>query len=202
MRNVHDDAPVLMKTRWALSYLRGPLTGAEIARLMADRRRLPTSARQPGQRRRSRPATQPRSWWRSPASAARAQRCRPACRILLPATAAPAPSSTGRWSWASRSCTSSTPSWRSISGAPTPIWRRSRTTARSRSGARRRAAPISKQRLAASHRRRREIRRAARARRCAPPLTRPGARRCSRISTRRAGERVRLRRVQGELEAR
>jgi hypothetical protein len=38
MRNVHDDAPFLMKSRWALSYLRGPLTGAEIARVMAPRK--------------------------------------------------------------------------------------------------------------------------------------------------------------------
>jgi hypothetical protein len=38
MRNVHEDAPVLMKTRWALSYLRGPLTGPEIARVMASRK--------------------------------------------------------------------------------------------------------------------------------------------------------------------
>jgi hypothetical protein len=38
MRNVHEDAPVLMKSRWALSYLRGPLTGPEIARLMAARK--------------------------------------------------------------------------------------------------------------------------------------------------------------------
>jgi hypothetical protein len=33
MRNAQDDAPVLFRTRWALSYLRGPLTLAEIGRL-------------------------------------------------------------------------------------------------------------------------------------------------------------------------
>jgi hypothetical protein len=33
MRNAHDDAPVLFRSRWALSYLRGPLTLSEIARL-------------------------------------------------------------------------------------------------------------------------------------------------------------------------
>jgi DNA helicase HerA-like ATPase len=38
MRNVHDDAPVLLKSRWALSYLRGPLTPAEISRLMGPRK--------------------------------------------------------------------------------------------------------------------------------------------------------------------
>jgi hypothetical protein len=38
VRNVHDDAPYLMKSRWALSYLRGPLTGPEISRVMAPRK--------------------------------------------------------------------------------------------------------------------------------------------------------------------
>jgi len=38
MRNAHDDAPVLFQSRWALSYLRGPLTGPEIARLMGPRK--------------------------------------------------------------------------------------------------------------------------------------------------------------------
>lgn len=32
MRNAHDDAPALFRTRWALSYLRGPLTLPEIAK--------------------------------------------------------------------------------------------------------------------------------------------------------------------------
>jgi hypothetical protein len=30
MNNVHDDAPELFETRWAMSYLRGPLTRALI----------------------------------------------------------------------------------------------------------------------------------------------------------------------------
>ncbi|WP_116807531.1 ATP-binding protein [Steroidobacter cummioxidans] len=33
MRNVHDAVPVLFRTRWTLSYLRGPLTLQEIAKL-------------------------------------------------------------------------------------------------------------------------------------------------------------------------
>ena len=38
LRNAREDAPRLMQSRWALSYLRGPLTGPEIARLMAPRK--------------------------------------------------------------------------------------------------------------------------------------------------------------------
>ncbi|MDH3291214.1 MAG: ATP-binding protein [Gemmatimonadota bacterium] len=38
MHNVHDDAPMLFHSRWALSYLRGPLTRSQIQTLMADRR--------------------------------------------------------------------------------------------------------------------------------------------------------------------
>lgn len=35
MNNVHDDAPILFHTRWALSYLRGPISRQEITALMA-----------------------------------------------------------------------------------------------------------------------------------------------------------------------
>lgn len=38
MNNVHEDAPVLFETRWALSYLRGPLTRDQIRILMDPRR--------------------------------------------------------------------------------------------------------------------------------------------------------------------
>ncbi len=38
LNNVHEDAPVVMQTRWALSYLRGPLTREQISELMASRK--------------------------------------------------------------------------------------------------------------------------------------------------------------------
>jgi hypothetical protein len=38
MNNVHDDKPVVFQTRWALSYLRGPLTREQIQTLMAARK--------------------------------------------------------------------------------------------------------------------------------------------------------------------
>ncbi|HSC05608.1 MAG TPA: hypothetical protein VLD59_02145 [Steroidobacteraceae bacterium] len=47
MRNVHDDRPVLFQSRWALSYLRGPLTLAEIRTLMAGRRQASTATQEP-----------------------------------------------------------------------------------------------------------------------------------------------------------
>ena len=39
MHNVHEDEPTLFQTRWALSYLRGPLTKTQIETLMAKRRK-------------------------------------------------------------------------------------------------------------------------------------------------------------------
>ncbi|MGH9195473.1 MAG: ATP-binding protein, partial [Acidimicrobiia bacterium] len=39
MNNVHDDEPVVFESRWAMSYLRGPLGRNDIKKLMADRPR-------------------------------------------------------------------------------------------------------------------------------------------------------------------
>ena len=38
MRNVHEDAPVLLESRWCMSYLRGPLSPAQMGALMAARK--------------------------------------------------------------------------------------------------------------------------------------------------------------------
>ncbi|MDA1236847.1 MAG: DUF87 domain-containing protein [Acidobacteria bacterium] len=42
--NVHDDAPVAFHTRWALSYLAGPMTRSQIQVLMADRKAAAVAA--------------------------------------------------------------------------------------------------------------------------------------------------------------
>jgi hypothetical protein len=38
LNNVHEDAPVVFESRWAMSYLRGPLTRTQIKELMAGRK--------------------------------------------------------------------------------------------------------------------------------------------------------------------
>jgi hypothetical protein len=50
MRNAHDDAPVLFQSRWALSWLRGPMTGPEISRLMAPRKSVARGPTEPASR--------------------------------------------------------------------------------------------------------------------------------------------------------
>jgi hypothetical protein len=37
LHNVHEDAPITFRTRWAMSYLRGPLTREQVAGLMSGR---------------------------------------------------------------------------------------------------------------------------------------------------------------------
>jgi hypothetical protein len=43
MNDVHEDGPVVLESRWAMSYLRGPLTREQIKTLMKDRRPEPAA---------------------------------------------------------------------------------------------------------------------------------------------------------------
>jgi hypothetical protein len=43
LHNVHEDRPEVFQTRWAMSYLRGPLSRDQIARLMAERKQASAS---------------------------------------------------------------------------------------------------------------------------------------------------------------
>ncbi len=44
MNNVHEDAPVVFESRWAMSYLRGPLTREQIKALMSGQRSVSVEA--------------------------------------------------------------------------------------------------------------------------------------------------------------
>ena len=162
MRNVHDDAPVLFQSRWALSYLRGPMTGPEISRLMGGRKsrtatataelrsrcnptRLPVHAprsKRPTRRqarqlrrqlRRASLLTQHHHLARALAPTFRRISQSISCDPLRMGRASPI----ARWCWGWRSCTSSTRSSHSISGARMAISRRSPTKAPKCCGARR-----------------------------------------------------------------
>ena len=85
LHNVHDREPLLFQTRWAMSYLRGPMGRDEIRALMdpvrrrRPRRRPPAGAR--GALRRSRPQSRPRQLAAVTGTAgARGRSCRPTCR--------------------------------------------------------------------------------------------------------------------------
>jgi DNA helicase HerA-like ATPase/Sec-independent protein translocase protein TatA len=58
LHNVHEDAPVVFQCRWALSYLRGPLTRPEIKRLMDPLKRA-APATQESAPAAARPASRP-----------------------------------------------------------------------------------------------------------------------------------------------
>ena len=44
LHNIHEDGPEVFETRWAMSYLRGPLTRSQIRTLMADRKAAAAAA--------------------------------------------------------------------------------------------------------------------------------------------------------------
>jgi hypothetical protein len=73
LHNVNQDQPIIYQTRWAMSYLRGPLTRSQVKELMADKRAelLGTPTAQPG-------ATRPAAVSASPAQPAMAAPAQPA----------------------------------------------------------------------------------------------------------------------------
>jgi hypothetical protein len=60
MRNVHDDAPVVFQTRWAMSYLRGPMTIPQLKLLAAPASAVtPVAAQDPKPAAAARPVVPP-----------------------------------------------------------------------------------------------------------------------------------------------
>lgn len=74
MNNVHDDTPTVFHTRWAMSYLAGPLTLSQIRKLMdkvRDKFKLPTPSDQPATAVESQPGALPdptNRQWQTPSA--------------------------------------------------------------------------------------------------------------------------------------
>ncbi len=114
MNNVHEDAPVVFETRWAMSYLRGPLTRDQIKTLMDGRRGGTESGAAGGRRRVRREARRHRAAATGDARRPRwdVPRCPRTSRSTSSPRAAPgrARSSISRCCSARRRCDSPTPS--------------------------------------------------------------------------------------------
>ncbi len=96
MHNVHEDAPVVFETRWAMSYLRGPLTRAQI-KMLTDA--AGAGAAPDGVSAASGPARAAATASAAGASPAASSTRAPAGAATIspsPAGAAPAPASSGR----------------------------------------------------------------------------------------------------------
>jgi hypothetical protein len=86
LHNVHAEHPQLFQTRWALSYLRGPLTKNQIATLMSSRKASAASASSPpGPRANIGPAPMPTASVPQPSAASSAVAASAAARPPLPA---------------------------------------------------------------------------------------------------------------------
>ena len=141
MNNVHDDQPVVFQTRWALSYLRGPLTREQIQTLMAARKQACTGGLR--RRRAADPVAAVPSASRSPDPrfpAAIARWCRRTCpRFSCPGAVRSRPGNPcciapRSWAWPG----STTPTRRPASTTGKPwLWSSGSTTkCRRRSGVR------------------------------------------------------------------
>ena len=112
MNDVHEDAPVVFQSRWAMSYLRGPLTRGQIKTLIDPQKAAEAASSGPepaakARRRRRRLAPLPRTG--PPPGDGRCFRPRSpstSCRSAAPPPRPP--SSTGRWPSAPRRCTTRT----------------------------------------------------------------------------------------------
>ena len=131
MNNVHEDAPVVFETRWAMSYLRGPLTREQIKTLMDPAKRRRDSRAAPATPARA-VAAPARDAAQSHATSSR--RTRPVLAPGRPAALRPRPLEPART--ARRSSTNPRSSAAATSTSPTP---RPASTSRKNSASSRRS---------------------------------------------------------------